>query len=87
MKSLDIFALLKVRIMTTKNSKHLPKINKSHYSAILSKSWMDLDPVSSLFMMELKISLEVFVISCTDIRPDLILVLSRILENKWMCNL
>lgn len=59
-----------------KSKHHLLKTNRLHCIALLSKSQKGLEIVSSL-SYRAKNKLEMFAINCTDIRPNLILILPR----------
>ena len=79
--SLWFSTLVKVYIERIKNRRHhLLKMNRSHYIAILLKSWMGLDLVSILHNRVEK--LDMLAKRCTNIWPNLILILPRILKKQ-----
>ena len=66
----------------SKNSKyHVLKINVSHYISILLNLENALDPISS-FCNRAKCELEMFATSCTNIRPNIVLILLDILRKQ-----
>ena len=75
MTSLQFFTLFKKYNETVKKrTNDFLKMNKSHYTAILPKSLKHVKLVSSL-LIKTNIELKLFSISCTNFRPNFILML------------